>query len=461
MRVDRVAHRVVRPVLRQVEMRHLPGGMHARHRCGRLRAAKPSRRRSPAPPARSPPGPNAGRPAAASRHRASRHIRCRGGSAATLTRPGREFGAESRRVDQLAALRRFAPGDRLQRLALVVALEFSGALMRIAEAAVIGRLADDDRQLLAGLLQPDMRLADQCAADAGAVEGRLHRQRRERHGRKPPVAVIDIEPREQDMPDDMAVLLGHQFEHRIAALDQRVDQPGLRLLAERMFLDEADRLAILRRGGPDRHHAHESLVPFSIFKPRRNSSAVTGLPPARCNSVRRTAPSAQATVSRSSMTSPGAPAPSAGAERSSFSRSALPPSTISHQAPGKGDRPRIWLWTCARRTCPVDARLRLVDLPGIDRRPLRAAASKPACRPRAFPAPRPSGARPPASAGRAIRLPSRRVRSRDARSSATGPVSSPSSIFITIMPVSWSPAMIARWMGAAPRQRGSSEAWPL
>ncbi len=28
-----------------------------------------------------------------------------------------------------------------------------------------------------------------------------------------------------------------------------------------------------------------------------------------------------------------------------------------------------------------------------------------------------------------------------------------------ITPVSASPAMIARWMGAAPRQRGSSEAW--
>ena len=30
-----------------------------------------------------------------------------------------------------------------------------------------------------------------------------------------------------------------------------------------------------------------------------------------------------------------------------------------------------------------------------------------------------------------------------------------------IMPVSRSPAMMARWIGAAPRQRGSSEAWPL
>ena len=44
---------------------------------------------------------------------------------------------------------------------------------------------------------------------------------------------------------------------------------------------------------------------------------------------------------------------------------------------------------------------------------------------------------------------------------ATGPVSSPSSILITITPVSASPAMIARLIGAAPRQRGSSEACRL
>ena len=30
-----------------------------------------------------------------------------------------------------------------------------------------------------------------------------------------------------------------------------------------------------------------------------------------------------------------------------------------------------------------------------------------------------------------------------------------------VTPVSSSPAMIARWIGAAPRQRGSSEAWAL
>ena len=41
---------------------------------------------------------------------------------------------------------------------------------------------------------------------------------------------------------------------------------------------------------------------------------------------------------------------------------------------------------------------------------------------------------------------------------ATSPVSRPTSIFITMTPLSASPAMIARLIGAAPRQRGSSEA---
>ena len=31
----------------------------------------------------------------------------------------------------------------------------------------------------------------------------------------------------------------------------------------------------------------------------------------------------------------------------------------------------------------------------------------------------------------------------------------------TVIPVVVSPASIARWIGAAPRQRGSSEAWML
>ena len=42
-----------------------------------------------------------------------------------------------------------------------------------------------------------------------------------------------------------------------------------------------------------------------------------------------------------------------------------------------------------------------------------------------------------------------------------GPVSSDGSIWMTVTPVSESPASRARWIGAAPRQRGSSEACRL
>ena len=44
---------------------------------------------------------------------------------------------------------------------------------------------------------------------------------------------------------------------------------------------------------------------------------------------------------------------------------------------------------------------------------------------------------------------------------AIAPVSSPSSIFMMVTPLSVSPAMMARWIGAAPRQRGNSEACTL
>ena len=46
-------------------------------------------------------------------------------------------------------------------------------------------------------------------------------------------------------------------------------------------------------------------------------------------------------------------------------------------------------------------------------------------------------------------------------SSRTGPVSRPTSICMMPTPVSASPARIARWIGAAPRQRGSRDAWTL
>ena len=44
---------------------------------------------------------------------------------------------------------------------------------------------------------------------------------------------------------------------------------------------------------------------------------------------------------------------------------------------------------------------------------------------------------------------------------AIAPVSRPSSICMMVTPLSASPAMMARLIGAAPRQRGSSEACTL
>ena len=126
-----------------------------------------------------------------------------------------------------------------------------------------------------------MRLADQCAADAGAVEGRLDRQRRQRQGREALAPVLHEEPGKQDVADDLAVFFCYQLDDGVAAGHQRVNQAGLGPLAERMLFDKADRLAIPRRGRAYRHHAHLSFIPFSILAPRKNSCAAAGLPPAR------------------------------------------------------------------------------------------------------------------------------------------------------------------------------------
>ncbi len=72
-------------------------------------------------------------------------------------------------------------------------------------------------------------------------------------------------------------------------------------------------------------------------------------------------------------------------------------------------------------------------------------------------------ASPPSAASSSV-SDGRRCRGRRSRSFATSsmsPVSSPASICMIVMPVSASPASIARWIGAAPRQRGSRLAWML
>src|SRR5690606_25234098 len=84
-----------------------------------------------------------------------------------------------------------------------------------------------------------------------------------------------------------------------------------------------------------------SLVPAGSGIPRRNSSTASGLPPAFCSRISRTAPLPQATDRPSSSTSPALPAPSASSDVRTLILSGLPFTTASVHAPGKGDRPRM------------------------------------------------------------------------------------------------------------------------
>ena len=96
-----------------------------------------------------------------------------------------------------------------------------------------------------------MRLADQRPADARAMKIRLDRQRRQRHGWKFLAVLLHEQSRKQHMADHLAVFHSHQFDHGVAIFNKRVDQSGLRVLAECVLLHEADRLAIPWRRRPD------------------------------------------------------------------------------------------------------------------------------------------------------------------------------------------------------------------
>src|SRR5690606_16054720 len=153
------------------------------------------------------------------------------------------------------------------------------------------------------------------------------------------------ESRKEDVAADLAAARGHEREHDISCRPQIVHQLRLGLAPEGVDEEEADRRLVSGLFGADDHRAHVSPIPLPSLAPRRKSSAAIGLPPARCNSRSLTAPSPQAIPNRSSMISPGAPFPSATVERRSFTRSGLPLAGISHQAPGTGESPRMWLCT--------------------------------------------------------------------------------------------------------------------
>ena len=173
---------------------------------------------------------------------------------------------------------------------------------------------------------------------------------------------------------------------------------------------------------------------------------------------RRTAPSPQATVSWSSSTRPGAPAsPRASVDAQHLDARAVAARTRRREtATGRGcDRAPPAL------VSPVDAGLVLADLVGVSDARGRLRRQVRARRAPAPPARAASVPRRAAPARRAVRPRSCPGPIGSAFGNAMAPVSRPSSIRMMVTPLSASPAMMARLIGAAPRQRGSSEAWML
>ncbi len=73
----------------------------------------------------------------------------------------------------------------------------------------------------------------------------------------------------------------------------------------------------------------------------------------------------------------------------------------------------------------------------------------------------PTAQRPAAPAARVSMSPVSAGSIASAACARIGPVSIPSSMRMMVLPVTWSPARMAACTGAAPRQRGSSDAWTL
>ena len=243
-------------------------------------------------------------------------------------------------------------------------------------------------------------------------------ERRQRHGAERRFAAFHHQPREGDIADDDALILGHQRQHDVAVAAQRC-RPGSprrspgsdassrsricgasrgssRRITTMPLQRSASRRPELLGGLPDpasrrgsacierhgfRKCAARSTLHAQAIASRRQAARRAGIPPPRRASCRRAAP-------RSARAAPVAAGdderveaedrarrarPSAGASpRSTLTRS-LPPATrgTSHQAPGKGDRPRMRLCSFSGRSRPVDARLRLVDLGGVGDASLR------------------------------------------------------------------------------------------
>ena len=130
------------------------------------------------------------------------------------------------------------------------------------------------------------------------------------------------------------------------------------------------------------------------------------------------------------------------------------------RATGRRRAPGARARTAGRRQSSRASSRRSFGGVGDARRP--AAAAAPARRAPARRAPRRSACAPSAASVVGQAAGGRRpARSASPRAAASGRCRAPASICMMVTPVSRSPARIARWIGAAPRQRGSSEAWTL
>ncbi len=145
------------------------------------------------------------------------------------------------------------------------ALEVSAGLAAIgqrgvadeAEASVIGGIAEHDAAFRAQRRKPVQTPADQCAADALALQLRCDGDRAE--AVPAPGDPIDLHRREGGMADDASVV-GHsqQRDRQRAGLAQRLDDAGLgaagvRRVGESGGRDLADRSHVVRMFVPDLH----------------------------------------------------------------------------------------------------------------------------------------------------------------------------------------------------------------
>ena len=170
--------------------------------------------------------------------------------------------------------------------------------------------------------------------------------------------------------------------------------------------------------------------------------------PGRCSVASRSAPSPQAMVGLRRAPCPARRFPLPALRRSDLMRSPLP-----RTSPGGIAR------TCAlqhaRRRRPIDALFLARQLLRIGHAVLGCGSG---CSVSIASSARSAAARRAPQARGAVRNAVACGAIGTRALSSIGPVSRPSSICMMVTPVSPSPARIARWIGAAPRQRGSSEA---